>query len=313
MALAESAYRMARSGNEQPFSFSFPAIMNNYKDHTLAALLPMMSQTEIAELAGDIKENGLRAPITLYEGKVLDGRNRYRACKIAGVEPRFRQLNGDDPLAFIVSANVRRRHLNESQRAIIAAKLVTTQHGGKRQEANWPLAISTGEAAEKLNVSPRTVKRAKKILQEAPPEKVKAIESGEKTVHKVLKEIKPPPQLDGTGYPIPESILSDWREAEAFNDTIKQLHRVKLCVEKALEDGNLAFREVTNTTTAELKNAWGGLQRVIPYAVCPTCQGQTRSKCTLCKQRGFISKFAWEHWTTKETRELRARLAAKKQ
>jgi len=122
---------------------------------------------------------------------------------------------------------------------------------------------------------------------------------------------KPEKRLDKTGYPIPKEILSDWRNAESFNDTLSQLHRIKLRIEKALEGSELAFREVTNSTVSELESAWGDLQRVLPYVVCPTCQGRTREKCQLCKQRGWISKFGYEHWVNKATRELREKAIKK--
>ena len=83
-------------------------------------------------LAEDIKAKGLTEPITLYEGKVLDGRNRYRACDLAEVELRqdhFTQYEGDDALGFVVSKNLRRRHLNESQRAAIAAEIANMPEG----------------------------------------------------------------------------------------------------------------------------------------------------------------------------------------
>jgi hypothetical protein len=98
------------------------------KFHPLAELFPMFPENELKELADDIKQNGLRAPITLYEDKILDGRNRYLACKKARVEPKFRQHTGD-PVAFVVSANLRRRHLNDSQRSVIAARLALGAFG----------------------------------------------------------------------------------------------------------------------------------------------------------------------------------------
>lgn len=111
--------------------------------------------------------------------------------------------------------------------------------------------------------------------------------------------------LDKTGCLIPADVYEDWQAAESFSDLLRDLHRIKLRVEKGLEDGELAFRELTNSTVAELTNVWGDLQRLIPYALCPTCQGHGRKKCTLCKQRGFISKFGYEHWIPKTAREIR--------
>lgn len=72
-----------------------------YRYHPICLLFPQLGGQELQELAADIKLKGLLHPILLYEGMILDGRNRYLACEIAGVEPRFvewkvqdRRLNG---------------------------------------------------------------------------------------------------------------------------------------------------------------------------------------------------------------------------
>src|SRR5258706_7186431 len=113
--------------------------------HPAAEAFPRMSASELQELAGDIKANGLAHPIVRDgAGTILDGRNRLAACEIAGVAPRFDVYKGDNPVGFIISANLRRRHLNESQRALVASKLATLSHGGDRrsdQAANLQLEI----------------------------------------------------------------------------------------------------------------------------------------------------------------------------
>jgi len=287
--------------------------LSEYKDHPLAAIFPLMEPSELKELGEDIRRNTQRAPITLYENKILDGRNRYRACLSANVEPKTRQYTGGDPLGFVISANLKRKHLDESQRAMVAARLVTMQNGGDRrsdQSANLPSEKSNSQAAKELSVSERTVRTAKTVLREAPKRIIKAVEQGKKTVSAAAKEIKAKAKTktqhhDKTGHVIPEEILSDWREAESMEDLLKQVHRIKLKVEKALEDRELVFREITNSTVADLQNAWSALQGLIPYAVCPTCEGINRANCTLCKQRGFLSKFAYEHYVPKKTRDVR--------
>ncbi len=91
------------------------------KIHPAADLFPMMRDEEIESLSADIAENGLRDPIVLLDGQVLDGRNRLRACAEAGVEPRFEEYDGDAPFSYVVSTNLHRRHLTQSQMAAIAA------------------------------------------------------------------------------------------------------------------------------------------------------------------------------------------------
>jgi ParB-like chromosome segregation protein Spo0J len=98
------------------------------KIHPVAEVFPEMSPAELQELADDIKANGLAHPVTRdRDGVILDGRNRLKACEIAGIESRFTVFEGDDPVAFIISTNLKRRHLNESQRAMVAAKRRTSR------------------------------------------------------------------------------------------------------------------------------------------------------------------------------------------
>src|SRR5215813_6938268 len=100
--------------------------------HPLANVFPLMEGEEFDELVADIKANGQHEPVTVYEGEILDGRNRYRACRRLGIEPNFTAYTDDDPVAFAVSLNLRRRHLDESQRAMVAAKLAKLAHGQRQ-------------------------------------------------------------------------------------------------------------------------------------------------------------------------------------
>ena len=118
--------KMASSRNEKSLPSDRVLVgSSTYVDHPLAAVFPMMETKDREELVQDILRHGLREPILLFEGKILDGRNRYRACQEAGVEPSFEMYEGNDPLAYIVSANLRRRHLDTGQRAMVAARLAT--------------------------------------------------------------------------------------------------------------------------------------------------------------------------------------------
>lgn len=148
--------------------------------HPLAALFPMMADAECQELANDIKENGQNEPIYTFEGKILDGRNRFRACKMAGVMPELKEYTGKDPTAFVLSKNLKRRHLTDSQRAMVAANLANLKHGQKKSDT--ATAVSQSESAAKLSVSVDSVGRAKQVIESGSSTLVKAVESGEVSV-----------------------------------------------------------------------------------------------------------------------------------
>jgi hypothetical protein len=113
-----------------------PTISTQYAFHPLAVVFPLMAGGEYAELIRDIREYGLNEPIAVYEDKILDGRNRYRACLEAGVEPHFTTFKGDDPIAFVISQNIRRRHLTaEQKRELIANLIKATPEKSDRQIA----------------------------------------------------------------------------------------------------------------------------------------------------------------------------------
>ena len=168
-------------------------MLEKFGFHPIADLFPLMAEAEISELAEDIKKNGLAEPILIYEDKILDGRNRYLACEKVGIKPESIKYGGKDPLGLVISLNLKRRHLNESQRGMIAAKIANMSHGGDRksdQAANLPLEkVSQSNAAKLLNVSERGIRDAKEIIRKA-PEKVKDIESGKKTIHQVKREMR---------------------------------------------------------------------------------------------------------------------------
>jgi ParB-like chromosome segregation protein Spo0J len=93
--------------------------------HPAAELFPMMTPEELRGLAEDIKRHGLRRPIVRFEGTVLDGRNRLKACEMEGVTPTFidwKPNAEESPTAYVLSANLHRRHLTPSQKAIVAAE-----------------------------------------------------------------------------------------------------------------------------------------------------------------------------------------------
>lgn len=129
------------------------------KIHPLCEAFPLMNQAELNELAHDIKANGQREPILLLDGKILDGRNRFEACKLVEIAPRFEKVKTKDPRALVASMNLFRRHLSESQRAMLVIELVESRRG--RPGKNTARAvINQIEAAELAHVSEDTIQRA---------------------------------------------------------------------------------------------------------------------------------------------------------
>jgi ParB-like chromosome segregation protein Spo0J len=99
--------------------------MINFEFHPAANLFPLMQEEELQGLSKDIQANGQRDPIVILEGKILDGRNRWKACRLAEVEPKIRLVTlleiGGSPTQYVLSTNLHRRHLSAIQKASVAA------------------------------------------------------------------------------------------------------------------------------------------------------------------------------------------------
>ena len=164
--------------------------------HELANIFPMLGDEELKELCADIDKNGLAEPITVYEGKILDGRNRWMACTTLGIEPKTIEYTGNDPLAFVLSKNLHRRHLTTSQRAMIADELASMRQGERTDKEPCRNSGKVGqeEAAKRLNVSRDSVQQARKIRTEAIPDVAEAVKSGKLSVNGAVKLADAPPE-----------------------------------------------------------------------------------------------------------------------
>lgn len=161
--------------------------------HPLANIFPLIEGASFDELVADIRNHGVREPIWLLQGQIIDGRNRYRASAAAGVDCPMREYMGDDPVAFVLSMNLNRRHLNDSQRAMVAAKIANLPHGGDayNRTAQVPLGgVKQSDAAAVLNVGERTVRAAKAILRDGTEEEIKLVEEGQASVRATEKKVR---------------------------------------------------------------------------------------------------------------------------
>lgn len=182
--------------------------MSTLQAHPAAELFPLLSGDEYESFKADIAERGLIEPIWLCEGKILDGRNRYRACNELGVEPKFLSYDGESPVAFAWSLNGKRRHLDKGQLAIIATKMLPPlrEEAKKRQLAalsgvpvmsrepadepqNKHANMSVTKAAEIVGVGESLVQRADYLAKNA-PEMLEKVQAGEATINGAYTKVR---------------------------------------------------------------------------------------------------------------------------
>lgn len=160
------------------------------KFHPYAEIFPLLEGTALEELVLDIKAHGLREKIWTYEGKILDGRNRFNACHRAKVKPEYREYRGKDALGFVISLNIQRRHLTVEQRAMATARIATLRAGGDPNASRE--ALTQVEAASLMDVSRSSAQRARKIVEQGSKALQKAVESGEIPLKKAASVVDLP-------------------------------------------------------------------------------------------------------------------------
>lgn len=206
---------LARDGQALPARF-----------HPLAQLFPMIEGEAFAALVEDVRLNGVRRPVVMFEDMILDGRNRYMAAREAGVGFPVSEFTGPDPVAFVVSENIHRRHLTESQRAIVSGRLASLPQG-RRADKAADLPVSVGvtqaQAADMLNVSERSVRAARSVIDRGSPGLVEMVEQDQASVSAAAQVAKLPEDLQA------EVIAAG---PDAVRDTAKAIRADATVVEK---------------------------------------------------------------------------------
>jgi hypothetical protein len=159
--------------------------------HPLCTLFPRMVGDEYAALVADIAAHGLRQPITLFDGMVLDGGNRYRACLDAGVPPRIVEFVGSSPVAFVLSNNLHRRHLSPGQQAAIVASAQEwglAQTVGKPKSGNLTGLETVANRQAQSGASDKTQRDADKVAK-ASPELARKVAHGEISLPDAVEQI----------------------------------------------------------------------------------------------------------------------------
>src|SRR5262249_54446502 len=252
----------------------------NLEFHPLADVFPLMVGEEFAELVADIKANGLRQQIVLHEGKIIDGRNRYRACIEAGVEPAV--IVGDDwindPAAYVISANIHPRHLTAEQKRdliikcadwtksdrAIAADFDTNKNtvGRARKEIERKATVPTGTVGKRVGKDGKARKQpAKRDLEK------------ERRARAVRK-------LQGRdGLPSAEEITN------ADDDKLEEIFSAQAMIDRLREDLRTAEIKIValESENAELEGENAALRGKLEAAQAATTEGKP---ATAPKKRG---------------------------
>ena len=212
------------------------------KVHPVADLFPLMDDQAFKELTDDIKQNGLRSPIIIHEGALLDGRNRKRVCDLIGIKPVYKdwepKSEGDTPLKFILSTNLVRRHLTESQRAMIAADLANMPKYKHKADGSIDTSaqISQADAANRMNVSKSSVKRAAKVKKKS-PELAERVREGKVPVSKAERIAKAPEDVQRKALKKIDDGKAPDVEESSKNPRTAFLSRVKAAIKSASYSG----------------------------------------------------------------------------
>lgn len=194
-----------------------------YELHPLCVLFPRMAGAAFDALREDVRANGLRTPIVLHGGMILDGGNRYRACIEAGVMPEFVQLAGGNLASFVLSANLHRRHMSPGQQAAIVASAQDWAHAHKQggtganqhaEQAGDVTGLQTvADRAAQSGASDKTQRMADKVAK-ADPDLALKVAHGEVSLPRAHAQVSKPAKPAPAPVPAPHPI----GEPEALDD-----------------------------------------------------------------------------------------------
>jgi hypothetical protein len=196
---AKSRPDQDRGGDKTPLKPLTEIAASTIPFHPFAAKFPLMKGRDFDELVKDIGTNGLRHPIIQHEGQILDGRNRYRACLNSGVAPIFHTFSGDDPFAFVISANIHRRHLTPKQKRDVIAELLKQNP----ERSN----LATAKAAKADDKTVDSVRKELVSRSEIPNVETRTDtkgrkQPGSKTTRKSIPKLKTEPVADDRPEPV---------------------------------------------------------------------------------------------------------------
>lgn len=171
-----------------------PANWQTLHYHPLCEVTDFGAGVDMDAFSASMRANGYDSdePVVLIYDKdnkqwlILDGRHRHMAAIHAGVVPSFKKFVGKDPMAF-VAKKIYRQHLNENQRAMLAATISNLGEGRPKTGSIEP--VSQEQAAKTMKVSRSSVKRASKVTKDGTEKVKRAVRQGKVTVSDAAKII----------------------------------------------------------------------------------------------------------------------------
>lgn len=241
--------------------------MKALEPHRFADLFPRLPPEALKELQADIKAHGQREPVMVFAGKLLDGVCRATVCAKLGRALRTRTFRGSeaDALAYVISANIRRRHLTESQRAMVAARLATLAPG-RPGKTGAGAGLTQRGAAQALRVGERTVRSAQYVRKHGAPSEVQAVDRGDltlKAVERALRARKGGETDGGSDRERDARQLTQYVRrlpdtARAFSEIARRVQRLSTALGMPLAD---CLHAATRQAVLEAQDAAAGLLR----------------------------------------------------
>jgi ParB-like chromosome segregation protein Spo0J len=286
------------------------------------------------------KSHGMPEPILFQLGErylIADGLHRITAMRSIGLKASaFEVLKGSrsDCVKYALKANLHHglRRTNADKRR--GVELAFAEFPDLSDEAVADVAAVSASLVKDVrselvlkNVIPPSRSRVgkdgktypnkkKPVTVEVQSEVVK--ENDEEDTNKVQKpkqlqapDKKQEPELDATGFPIPEEVIELWKSRWESIDALKQVGQLRSFLKSLAESNKPLFQEVKfNPMLADIDRIYDGMKVAIPYAVCPKCQGRLADKCKQCNGRGLLSEFRYR-MVPEEFRKLREKACKK--
>lgn len=246
--------------------------MKEYQLHPLAELAPELGDDELQQLVDSIRENGQQVPAIIFDGMLLDGRHRQRACRSLGIELSVREVDGD-PSALVIALNARRRHMTKAQISMMVAAALKPGDAakpGRRKDAEKGATTTIDDRAQIAGVSRSTQAESERVVR-ANPVLAKEVIAGTATMADASASVtttKPPKKapMEGLGSDEESAMIAEREnrgaEEQAEARALADMERAHLIEENTALTDRLAVkamdateeeRQLAEQTIAELR------------------------------------------------------------